>query len=121
AGRGRTDSRDHLPENAIVAVTHRRRRGMPDHPFARFLTRRWVGAEVLSSLDALAHPRHRRGHGIGIARPCDLSGGGGSDDVRRLAGDDAEDGNLSGHERIELRRHRAFVGFEWTETDESGI
>src|SRR5699024_8888609 len=93
----------------------------PDHPFARFLTRRWVGPEVLSGLEAFAHPRHRSGHGGGVSRARNLPCGGGGDDVRRLTGNDPEDGDLTGHERIELRRHRAFVGFERTETDESGI
>src|SRR5699024_8438894 len=59
--------------------------------------------------------------GVRVPWNRDLTGGRAGDDVCGLTGDDAEDGDPTSHERIELRRHGAFVGFERTETDESGI
>src|SRR5699024_2233782 len=110
-----------LPEDALITVAHRRRRGVTDHPFARILTNRRVGAEFLAGFDAFAHPRHRCGHGVRVPWNRDLTGGRAGDDVWGLTGYAAEDGDPTGHERLELRRHGAFVGFERTETDESGI
>ena len=78
-------------------------------------------AEIISGFDALAHRRHRCGHRVESPGHRHLTGGGAGDDVGGLAGDDSEDRDPACHERIELRRDRAFVGLERTEADESGI